>query len=295
MSSVVTQHWFSYGKINWYLDVLDKRADGFTNIETVFQSVSLHDTLAVTPHEATLLLTCSDDTLEVDESNLVMRAARLLQTHCNCTQGATLHLEKRIPIAAGLAGGSGNAAATLVALNEVWHCDLELNSLMALGAQLGSDVPFCMMGGTAAASGRGEILTPLDPVTPQWLVLANPGIPLTAREVYTHPALTRNTASFTGPHSPGFDAALESLNNIGPSAMLFNRMEGPVFSSFPAIEKVRDDLLTAGCSHALMSGSGSTCFGLCANEDQANAVAAQLHHYRCFTAHTVNQGVSKAP
>lgn len=295
MASDAAQTWHSFGKLNWYLDVLDRRADGFTNIETIFQSVSLHDTLHVEAQDTGLSMTCSDASLEVDETNLVMGAARLLQEASGTEQGAKLHLEKRIPIAAGLAGGSGNAAAALVALNEFWECGLAQDALLALGAQLGSDVPFCILGGTVAATGRGEVLTPLVPVAEQWLVLANPGIPITAREVYTHPKLSRNTESFTGAFSPTISAALERLKEEGPSAVLFNRMEGAVFHSYPGVQALRDELLAAGCSHALMSGSGSTCFGLCADEGQARKIAEQLKHHRTYAVCTVDQGVSKAP
>lgn len=153
----------SYAKINLYLDVLGRRRDDYHNIETIFQSVDLADELFFSDQPSRITLVCSVPELGTVESNLVYRAATLLKERTGCPLGARIQLEKRIPIAAGLAGGSSNAAATLVALNTLWNLRLTANAIRTLALELGSDVPYCTVGGTMAAMRRGEDLRPLPP------------------------------------------------------------------------------------------------------------------------------------
>ncbi len=218
----VTYH--SYAKINLYLDVLNRRSDGFTNIETIFQTVSLCDELRFQPADAGIHFSCNMPSLADPSSNLVCRAANLLQEQTGCVKGIAIHLEKRIPIAAGLAGGSGNAAATLIALNALWGLNLEEAQQEKIAAQLGSDVPYCLHGGTVAATGRGERMEILDPVEIQWIVLVHPPLAITAGHAYGHPRLTRNMETTVGGKTGAFRRALGDLRNGQIAALIANRM-----------------------------------------------------------------------
>ena len=248
----------AYGKINLYLDVLGRRPDGFTNIETIFQTVSLHDTLTFERRDVELLMTCSDASLDVDESNLVLRAAALLKARTGCDKGIHVHLDKRIPVAGGMAGGSVDAAATLRALNELWELELTDAALHSCALELGSDVPYCLMGGTVAATGRGEILEPLAPIPETRFVLVQPPLGISAGEVYNHPALTRNDEESADGRTPSFERALASVREGRIADMMFNRMESAIFTMHPKLATLKTQLLDAGCVSAVVSGSGPT-------------------------------------
>lgn len=283
----------SYGKINLYLDVLDRRPDGFTNIETVFQSINLCDVLHFEPGGDDIVFTCSDPALCAPEENLVYRAAALIRARAGATEGVRIHLEKYLPVAAGLAGGSGNAAATLIALNELWSLRLREEELAALALALGSDVPFCLRGGTVAAAGRGEVMESLPAILPHWLVLVHPPLKITAGQAYGHPALTRNLESPAGNRTPSFRAALARLASGDVAGMVFNRMESGVFHTYPALASIKERLRTYGCTASAMSGSGPTVFGLCADEASARHVGEQFMDYNVSVIQTVPRGVER--
>jgi len=285
--------YLSYAKINWYLDVLDRRPDGFTNIETVFQSISLHDELHVAPSE-TLHFTCTDPQLG-GEDNLVLRAAQLLQEKAGCNQGAALHLVKNIPVAAGLAGGSGDAAAALVALNTLWDLKLNEDALHDLGAMLGSDIPFCLQGGLAAATGRGEVLEALAPIETQWLVLVHPPLEIKAGDVYKHPALARSREIPVDGKTPGFRDALAHIRGGYVSGGMFNRMESAVFADKAQLRAIPRELLNLGASAAIMSGSGPVFFGLANSELAAHRIAKGFKEYPTYVVHSVDKGVELIP
>lgn len=283
----------SFAKINFYLDVIDRRADGFNNIETLFQTVSLADTLHIEPRSEGLHLTCDHLGLAMEADNLVLRAARALQEHSGTQQGARLHLEKRIPIAAGLAGGSGDAAAALVGLNDAWGLGVGEGELAQIALALGSDIPYCLSGGTKLATGRGEGLQPVPEIPTTWLVLVHPAIPISAAWVYKHPRLERSTQSRVDGLTPRFREAIDALAHGDFAAAVFNRMEGPVFEAHPKMAIWKERLLHAGCSAAAMSGSGSTLFGICQNEVHAQAVAEAFRDVPTSIVHTVPHGVEQ--
>ena len=280
----------AHAKINLYLDVLRRRPDGYHDIETLFQSISLRDELHVEPAEH-LTLTCSNPTLGTGTGNLILRAASWLQEETRTRFGARIHLLKNIPIAAGLAGGSSNAAAALVALNQLWQLNLSPSRLLEGAAILGSDVPFCLQGGTAAAVGRGEILHPLPPLPETWLILIHPPLHVSTPSVYNDPSLRHSPEVPIGGYTPTFRRALETAHSGSLHAMLFNRMQEVVFTQHPKLVALRDRLLHAGCNAALMSGSGPTIFGLCASADHGKLVQEQLPGLRTTLAHTVGTGV----
>ena len=174
----------SYGKINLGLDVLYKRQDGYHEIRTIMQQIDLSDTLVMREIEEDIELDCNNKELPLDSTNLVYRAWKKLQEKTGINKGIQINIHKNIPIAAGLAGGSSNAATVLKGLNELWNLGLSEEELREIGVEIGADVPFCIMGGTALAEGIGEKLTKLKSFKDKNLLLVNPGIGVSTAEVY---------------------------------------------------------------------------------------------------------------
>ncbi|MDP7640607.1 MAG: 4-(cytidine 5'-diphospho)-2-C-methyl-D-erythritol kinase, partial [Candidatus Hydrogenedentes bacterium] len=259
-------------------------------IETIFQTVSLADTLTVLPAVEDITLACSDAAAGPTGENLIYRSAMLLQERCGARSGARMVLDKRIPVAAGLAGGSGNAAAALTALNELWELGLTPTELAALGLELGSDVPYCLTGGAVAATGRGEILRALEPLAPSWFLLLHPELRVSAGEVYGHPKLIRTPAAVI---SRRFEDAQNALASRRWEAVLYNAMERPVFGDHPELKGWKETLLREDSRGALMSGSGPTLFGVFDTEAGARAVASHLVGIQASVVRGVDVGVEK--
>jgi 4-diphosphocytidyl-2-C-methyl-D-erythritol kinase len=264
----------SYAKINLYLDVLQRRPDGFHDIETVFQSVDLADELAFTETESGVSVACDAPGVPTDERNLAVRAALALREASGCRKGAYITLKKRIPAAAGLAGGSGNAAAALLALNRLWSLGRSAPELADLGARLGADVPFCMTGGTMAATGRGEHLEPVEAPRDLVYVLVHPNAAVSTAEVYGAPDLPRRSDPRPAGKTERFRKALAALAAGEFAHCVANSMETVVFQRRPELAPMKQRLLDAGCVAAAMSGSGPTLFGVCRDKTQALGVAA---------------------
>jgi 4-diphosphocytidyl-2-C-methyl-D-erythritol kinase len=243
----------AYAKINWSLRITGKRADGYHDLETVFQTISLHDTL-VFRESGELTLTCDDPSIPVDETNLVLRAARALG------KTAAIELRKRIPAGGGLGGGSSDAAATLRALGG-GRADVP-----ELALSLGSDVPFFLVGGTAYARGRGEILTPMPPVHAALLLV------LPEERVLTRDAFARITR-YSQP--------------LGMNAPFTNDFEEPVFALLPRLREYKQRLYDAGATWAGMSGSGSTIAGAFASAAAREDAAARFTDVRVERAETI--------
>jgi len=265
----------AYAKLNLYLAVHERRTDGYHNIETVFQTVGLSDEIRLTPTAEGITVVCDRQDLNTAD-NLAVRAARLVHERHAPDRGVHIDLNKRIPVAAGLAGGSSDAAATLAGLNELWSLDLDAPTLHAYARELGSDVPCLLRGGTAAGVGRGDELTPLDPMRPTWFVLAHPDFEVSAARVYNHPLLEKRNEERVGAMTPSFKMVCGMLAQGALADALYNSMEAPVFSEYPELAVMKQRLLDAGCAGALMSGSGPTLFGLCRDEAHARAVAASI-------------------
>lgn len=263
----------SYAKVNYYLDVLDKRPDGFHDIETVFQSISLHDELRFEAADKGIELTCSNPTLDCGADNLIVRAAESIREHAKKPGGVKIHLEKNIPIAAGMAGGSGNAAATLIALNELWDARLEIDDLARIGLALGSDVPFCLVGGTVAASGQGEELMPLASLEETWFLLLHPPFPLATASIFQHEALQKSGPRGDQHYTTAFEDVLRGWGRNPLSDLCYNAMESAAFVVKPELAALKQRLGEAGCLVSMMSGTGPTVFGICSSEDHAAQVA----------------------
>lgn len=248
----------AHAKINLGLRVLRKRADGYHDIETVFLEISLADEITFAPTDSGIRLEMSDLAIPVDETNLCIKAARLLQKETRATKGAHISVLKRIPPGAGLGGGSSNAAAVLKGLNRLWGLGLGVERLRQLGAQLSADVPFFISGGCAYATGIGEKLTPLEIEIPHWIVTATPQVQVSTKWAYG--ALNLNNLPRRAPLDVEFRNAMSG--KVPLSEILTNDFEEPVFKEYPEIAALNHKFLSLGASAALMSGSGSTVFGL---------------------------------
>jgi 4-diphosphocytidyl-2-C-methyl-D-erythritol kinase len=236
----------SHAKINWALRIIGKRSDGYHDLETLFQSISLYDVLTFEKADRTGL-TCDDPTIPTDESNLILRAARALGA-----PPVAIDLQKRIPAGGGLGGGSSNAATTLVTLNAMFDLGFSPHELHELALSLGSDVPFFLVGGTAYATGRGEELASMPPAPPLPLLLVLP------RERVRTPDAFRMVRRFSNPigHERFRDLLEDGL--LAHADALINDFEEPVFAKLPGLAALKRRLLDAGAAWASMSGSGST-------------------------------------
>jgi 4-diphosphocytidyl-2-C-methyl-D-erythritol kinase len=271
-------------KVNLALEVLGKRADGYHEIATVLQAVDLFDRIVVETAD-TLSLRTDDPDLPTDDGNLVMRAARLLQKAAGVEAGARIRLQKRIPVAAGLGGGSSDAAATLWGLNRLWKLRWAKPRLQELAVELGMDVPFFLGTGRAVARGRGEQLAALRGGGGYALVLVNPRVPLSTREVYgrvpagwhAEPAGTERVID-----------ALRTRNVSRVAAALTNNLEAVVEPVLPVIGRMKAALLAAGALGAIMSGSGPTVFGMARSLDHARQIRARVSRagWACWAVRT---------
>lgn len=259
-------------KVNLYLEVLAKRADGYHDIATLMVAVSLCDTLAFKEENSgEIRLECDHPGLTTGPENLVCRAASLLQRHTGCKRGAVIRLTKRIPFAAGLAGGSSDAAATLAGLNRLWRLGLSTGELATLGAELGSDIAFFFATPAAWCTGRGERVEPLPLGCPLWFVLVHPAFGLSTAEVYR---------GVTVPERPeSGDAIRQAVQNGDVEAIgrrLHNRLQVVAERLAPEVAALYERLRGLGPAGQLMSGSGSTLFALCRDHDEALRVARGL-------------------
>ena len=248
----------SYAKINWTLQVLFKREDGYHELRTIYQTVSLHDTLTVTETDGPIEILCDDPRVPRDETNLAFKAAAALREAAGASMGARIEIVKRIPVAAGLGGGSSNAAATLLALVKLWQVEIDERTLFRIAASLGSDVPFFLMGGTALGVGRGEEVSPIEQVDCQHLLLVNPGFAVSTRNAYEK--LSRLTRPEAANNIPFTLLTAKGITELPLVAR--NDLEEAVVAAHPEIAEVKRRLLSLGARHALMSGSGAAVFGV---------------------------------
>ncbi len=291
-SSASPLQYHAHAKINFYLSVIDRRTDGYHDIETIFQSIDLADEVTLTPRDGEPALSCTNPALEIPD-NLALRAARILRERYAPGRGVHISLAKRIPIAAGLAGGSADAAAVLTGLNEMWGLGLSVETLRAIGVELGSDVPFVLTGGTMSATGRGEVLRPLEPLRETWLVLLHPPMEVSAARVYNHVMLKKTREERIDGTTKTFRNTLETLSRGLLPDVLHNAMEIPVFSEYPQLAVWKQRLLDAGCAGAAMSGSGPTLYGLCKDEAHAKAIAARFTEVASSVVRTIPHGVRR--
>lgn len=266
----------SPAKINLGLFVVDKREDGYHNIETLFQMVSLYDELSVETRDSGIDLQCEGGGIAADEDNLAFRAARLLQETVPEArdQGCAIRLKKNIPAGAGLGGGSGNAALVLCALNRLWDLKLTRETLQSLSAQLGSDVPFFLASPAAVGSGRGEILKSVKPIEKFNVIVVFPRLHIATSEVYRALNLDLTTPR------KNISILLKFFSESDVTSLgkhLQNDLEPFVLKGFPEVQAVRDRLASLSPEGVLLSGSGSAVFALFQDREQAEEAMAQLH------------------
>lgn len=267
-------------KINLTLDVTGKRPDGYHTVRMVMQTISLHDTVTVslTPDHAGdengFWLQTNLPYLPTDGRNLAMRAAKLFYEETGRDNpGTRIEIEKRIPVAAGLAGGSTDAAAVLSALDELHGTGLDIDRLCAMGLTLGADVPYCLRGGTMLAEGIGEVLTPLPKMPRCTVVLCKPSFSVSTAAVYAE----MNGGDLSPrPDTTGMLAALQAGDYAGICHRLYNVMEPVTGSKHAEIAEIRDTLLSCGADGVVMSGSGPTTYGLFTSMDTAEQACAAL-------------------
>ncbi len=273
----------AYAKLNLTLEALGRRDDGYHDVVSVIQTVDLHDTLTFERADG-LELTCDVPEL-AGCGNLALRAARLLREHTGVSDGARIAITKRIPVAAGLGGGSSDAAATLVALNRLWRLGLSTGELSALAARLGSDVPFLLRGGTAMVSGRGERVDQLPPADLEWFVIACPGIQVPDKTAslygrlgpsnFTRGALTRRLA-----------ARIRGGGDVPPQ-FLFNVFDDVAFDAFPGLRDCWDAMHALGAREVHVAGSGPSLFAPVSSREVGSALRLLLTHQHGIEAHLV--------
>lgn len=280
-------HIQSYAKINWTLDVLFKREDGYHELRTIYQTVSLHDDLRLSETSGAIEIICEDPRVPCDETNLAYKAALMLREAAGTTKGARIEIEKRIPVAAGLGGGSSNAAATLLALIRLWQIVMDDRELTRIAASLGSDVPFFLIGGTALGVGRGEEVYAIEEAQCEHLLLVNPGFAVSTRDAYGR--LPRLTTSEAASIIPFTLLAAKGISELPLVAR--NDLEPPVLAAHPEIAEVKQRLLSLGARHALMSGSGATVFGVFDNSEMAGRAELEMREFGCWAerVHTVDR------
>ena len=264
----------AFAKINLGLDVLGKREDGYHEVRMIMQTIRMYDQLDMRKSvEPGIHLTTNKKYIPVDENNLVWRAAKLMMDTCGIIEGVSIHLHKVIPVAAGMAGGSSDAAATLVGMNRLFHCGLSKEKLMELGVQIGADVPYCVLRGTALAEGIGEKLTVLPPMPDCWILIGKPGISVSTKYVYTTLDLNTDTVH---PDIDGMKKALEDGNLYGITERMGNVLQDVTIPAYPEVERIKEQMKTLGAVNAMMSGSGPTVFGIFDSEEKAQKACQKL-------------------
>lgn len=261
-------------KINLGLDVVRKREDGYHEVRMIMQNIHIYDDLELVVKETPgIQIETNLSSVPSDESNLVYKAAKLLMDEFEISKGLYIRLEKNIPVAAGMAGGSSDAAATMIGVNQLFNLGLSTEELMERGVRIGADVPYCIMGGTALAEGIGEVLSPLPPMPECYILIAKPPVGVSTAFVYGN--LRANELK----HHPDIDGMIQSLKEDS-IADLCSRMENVLetvtIPAYPVIDEIKKLMVSCGADGAMMSGSGPTVFGIFTKEETAKAAMKKV-------------------
>ena len=250
----------AYAKINLGLDVIRKREDGYHEVKMIMQTVSLCDKVTLTMNDSGIITIDTNlSFLPANENNLAYQAVALLKEAFQIKKGIHIHLEKHIPVAAGMAGGSTDCATAMLIMNQLFHLGLTKKQLMEYGVTLGADVPYCIMGGTALSEGIGEKLTALPPAPKCKILIVKPDIHVSTRFVYEN----LNANGLT--HHPDIDGMIEAIRNediYGIAGHFGNVLETVTIANYPVIQEIKDLMMEQGAIGSMMSGSGPTVFGL---------------------------------
>lgn len=280
-------------KINLSLDILGKREDGFHEVSMVMQTVGLHDTIVLRKRESGIALSISVPWLRADENNLAWRAADLLLKETGCRGGVEIELTKRIPVAAGLAGGSTDAAAVLRGVNQLYHLGVSRTKLLELGARLGSDIPFCLLGGTMLATGRGEVLRRFPTLPKTWIVLAKPKISVSTAWAYQH---YDAEGAEVHPDNAAIEACIRNHDVRGVASRMANVLESVTVREYEEIDWLKRRMLEGGAMASMMSGSGPTVFCLVDSREKAQTIRDTLREEtNAFVYMTTTTGPYRHP
>lgn len=261
-------------KINLGLDVLGKHEDGYHEVRMVMQTIGIYDRLILTKiPEEEIRITSNLAFLPVNENNLIYKAIKLLKDEYHFPGGVSVDLNKFIPVAAGMAGGSTDAASTMFGVNRLFGLNLSMGKMMELGVRLGADVPYCVMRGTALAEGIGEKLTRITPVPHMWILIAKPQINVSTRLVYEQLDMGGIQKH---PDIDGIIRAIEAQDVVRIAQSMGNVLENVTVPLYPVIETIKQDMLSHGAINAMMSGSGPTVFGIFPDEQTTLACQAFL-------------------
>ena len=268
----------AFAKINLGLDVIGKRPDGYHDLRMVMQTVNLYDTVEITGTRASgVRMKTNLKFLPTDRANHAYQAAQMLIEEFGIQSGAFIKLEKHIPVAAGLAGGSADAAAVLEGMNRLFDLGLSQEELRKRGVKIGADVPYCIMKGTALAEGIGELLTPLPRIPECSIVIAKPDVRVSTKYVYTHLSLDENTKH------PQIDAQIEAIRKGDlalMSSLCGNVLEDVTIPAHPQIAALKKEMMDGGALKAMMSGSGPSVFGIFKDRETAGKVYTDLRERR---------------
>jgi 4-diphosphocytidyl-2-C-methyl-D-erythritol kinase len=262
---------FSPAKVNLRLDILGRRPDGYHDIRTIFQKISLGDDLTIAVIKSGIEVACDNPLIPTNEGNLAYAAAKMLVTRYAIKDGIRITLKKRIPAAAGLGGGSSNAASTLAGINQLFGLGLSNRDLMTMSRDLGADVPFFLFGSSAIGTGIGDVLQAITIHPKLWLLLVTPDVQISTAWAYQNVrrGLTNGADNITIP---------SCINDIAEIiAILSNDLEKVVLPRFPLLQDIKDDLRNQGALGSMMSGSGSTVFGIFPSEEKAGRALEQMN------------------
>lgn len=279
----------SFAKINWYLRVLGRRDDGFHQLLTVFQTISLCDTISFATSDE-LILTCDDASMLTDGRNLIVKAAIALRQRTGTKKGAAIHLDKRIPSPGGLGGGSSNAAVALIGLRRLWELEIDDDNISEIAEELGSDVPFFLTGGTAIGAGRGEIIEEMPDVDTMFILIVTPNVDVSTKAAFEQmkcPSLTNYVLDRILPVCRA-EVNLRDLHH----SVLTNDFEASVFNTHPEIKRVKETLLELGAVNAAMSGSGASVFAIFDKQETRQTALKALDHestWRKFAVATISR------
>lgn len=265
----------SYSKINLTLNILGKRRDGYHNIETIMQSINLADRIFIKEEKEGIKIKCSHPLVPVDTQSLTYRSAEKILNRYRIKKGVKIEIDKKIPLASGMAGGSANSASILVGINKLFALNLSNKVLREIGEELGMDVPFCIQNGTALAYHKGEKVTPLPPINPPlWTIIINPEFEIPTKWAYNN--LDLGLIKREKNNTIAMLKALKKGGLEGIAKNLFNSFEELIIKKYPEIGKIKDRLMEEGAMGALMSGSGPTVFGIAQNKEQALNIYEKL-------------------
>lgn len=281
----------AYGKINIGLDVLRKRSDGYHEVKMIMQTVSLFDRITITRNKnsSDIVLETNLNFLPTNENNIVYKAAKLIKDEFGISDGLSIKLEKHIPVAAGMAGGSTDAATTLELLNTMYSLNLSKDDLMKRAVTLGADVPYCILKGTALSEGIGEVLTPLKQLMPCYILIVKPPIYVSTKFVYENLRINELTSH---PDIDGIVDAISAGDLETMSQKMGNVLESVTEDNYLVISSIKKLMTQNGAISSLMSGSGPTVFGIYDNEDKINQAATffktNYPSYRTYVTKPIN-------